>query len=60
METVIKQNGIDNEALMSFRNPLAPPGAQLGESGSSQVAGKDVIAILLSFLIFLFMKNVKF
>ncbi|CAI9106540.1 OLC1v1005724C1 [Oldenlandia corymbosa var. corymbosa] len=41
METVINQHGLDIEALMSSRHPLAPPGAQLGESGSSQVLGSS-------------------
>ncbi|XP_071909795.1 uncharacterized protein [Coffea arabica] len=40
METVIKQNGLDIEALMSSRLPLAA-GPQAGESGSSHVAGSS-------------------
>ncbi|CDP22046.1 unnamed protein product [Coffea canephora] len=46
METVIKQNGLDIEALMSSRLPLAA-GPQAGESGSSHVAGTPTVKLVV-------------
>lgn len=40
METVIKQNGLDIEALTSSRLPNVA-GTQVGESGPSQGAGRS-------------------
>lgn len=41
METVVKQHGLDIEALMSSRLPMSA-GVQVGEAASSQVAGKMI------------------
>lgn len=45
METVVKQHGLDIEALMSSRLPV-PAAAQVGEAASSQVAGKMILVAL--------------
>lgn len=52
METVIKQNGLDIEALMSSRLPLAA-GPQAGESGSSHVAGTPKFKLVVQSVQFL-------
>lgn len=45
METVVKQHGLDIEALMSSRLPVSAV-AQAGEAASSQVAGRMILVAL--------------
>lgn len=50
METVVKQHGLDIEALMSARLPMSAA-AQVGEAASSLVAGKIIHFIVLHYIL---------